>query len=118
MNFFHNIINGLNNTKYIDDNNNINDVEGDFYILPNDEIDTNSEMLSDLVLSKLQLIDEIRSIRKIVNGFYIIFVLIFVFCFSICVLLTLKLCNFSTNYHRTPNILPLEELASLFLRRS
>ncbi|CAF0805419.1 unnamed protein product [Brachionus calyciflorus] len=71
LNFFHNIdiINGFNNSKYIDDNNNINDADGDFYILPNDEIDTNSEMLSDLVCSKLQLIDEIRSIRKIVNGF-------------------------------------------------
>ncbi|CAF1049097.1 unnamed protein product [Brachionus calyciflorus] len=118
LNFFHHkeITNGFDNSKYFEEQNNINDANWNFYILPNDEINTSSKLLSDLVISKLQFVDELRRIKQMFNLALIIIITLILFILLPFVFF--KFFNLSKRQSRTPQILPLEELASLLVGRS
>ncbi|CAF1098216.1 unnamed protein product, partial [Brachionus calyciflorus] len=64
-NFLHHkeIIDGLNTSRYLDEFYNFNDINGSFFVLPNDELDSNKDLIKKLIDSKSNLIDDLMKLR-------------------------------------------------------
>ena len=120
LNFLHHkeIIDGLNTSRYLDEFNNFNDINGNFFVLPNDELDSNKDLINKLIDSKSNLIDDFLKLRKFFNFLIFFIIVFFTIIIVIFTFMCLKIYNICKKQHcNTPEILPLEELASLFVPR-
>ena len=121
LNFLHHkeILTGFDNVKFLNDLNNINDVDGSFYVLPNDEIDSSKDFINRIIDSKTNMVNDFFKIKKFLNVVLSLIVFFFTIFIIIIILLCLKLNNLCHKQRcNTPEILPLEELANLFVPRS